>query len=436
MNKRSKHNRMGQVALLSAAFAGGALAADNVTIKVYNASTPSPAFIVKRGQDSTGPQWNNAKKDTINFLKNNGYKCYTLVANLDAGTFKDTFKNVNGTLKHYPHTQYDDFRKYVVDSGLEMLAQVQGNPNEFAARADRSGDMVDYQPLPEDNQFDSYANLVGNWMKTAHGVAACTWLGQQETEHTVGFTGNNKEKTQAKKHANVKLYAKLWNKVETKLSGKTGALQMNAGGRGNGTYDVAWDNSTRPDYFTIQNYQGENTTKIVDAADSAMNSDDKPIYFNRYGYNKNNNGTNHNTSEGMIRYLKAEKQVADKANKITGYCIKSSNVTKNRDWLGKVGQFLNQMPNTRRDIGLSGSGLGGFATSNSSKGTVIIWNTSGTTKNITINMVDAPSGWSKVSVQKGAGSIFNTSASWNNTKDQVTGLTLANQEFAMVKVYQ
>ncbi len=424
-------------ALLLASLSHPALAVPaNLTINATG--TLSPNFTIKRGDVMKGPVFTATKQEAVTWLGSNGFKLLNLFVNLNETSMAEAIYLENGVLKHRPHTDFNDWRRHAVDSGLTVIAQVGGTPSEIPTDPAYTNDPAhsDFQPIPTPANFQTYADVVGPWMAAANTNTPSIWIGQQETSHTIGFV--NGTQTDAKLATNVSRYADLWSRVHKKAAGTRGAMQLNAENRGKGLYQLALDElvsrNASPTYYTVQNYQGENTTEIVSELRGIVGT--RKVIFNRYGYNKADNATNTDTAAGMIRFLKAELQIANNADLIYGYALKESGFSSNPEWLGAVGQFLNSMPTSRRPITWNSSGLGGFATASTTEMKFVVWNTTGSSREITLEIQNAPAGWNAASARKAGASIIATSVTWNNPTNKLTGLTLANGEFALVRIYQ
>ncbi len=366
---------------------------------------------------------------------------------------------------------YVEVLKASRDNGLTVFAQVSGTSPAFdidpeffrlpfETRRDeghsKQGEPGKEFELPLKDQWDDHARVVSDWMRgvdkevalRANREGEIIWIGSEEIAHTLGAR-KGEHLTQKAKKESIRRYVEFWTPLARNLRDmglRSGGIQNNASNKGP-LYDLTGDemlrHKTPVDFITIQNYQGENNGPILNQLRGILNKmkesrpklyADTKIVFDRYGWMKRNRGAaRYEGAEGIVHGLKAELVALDNCDILYGYCHMNA---RPESMTSKVFPFLNSMPVTRCKVSNPTVGLGSFAFGDESKFSMAVWNSSDSpTHEIVIKLKGRPAPYDEfnLTVQKGAGTkISDTDLSWDRSSDEIRGLALNPNEFALI----
>jgi len=377
---------------------------------------------------------------------------------------------------------------------------------------------ANYYPLPIPKEYGVVAEAVANFCRDAlwsdgsskdapKGARRITptpgrighptiWCFNQEPEHTMGFRagdgGAKGEVTEEGKAENLERYIRLYSQAGKEIRARyrdamIGHCQENAaqgksisaapgaidgGGYLRATnYFMQWEKTRGEsypwDFFTIQNYQGEDSAEILTNARFALSSSSDaaarghqqvtaryqktPILVNRYYYGKTESAQdNRNTAAGMVRMLECELTMLGQPD-LYGYSMKTGGYETRTDWMThKVGGFLCRMPCERRPLAFSGAGangdLRGFAAGNSLGAYIALWNKGGKQAHDVViqfeNLMPAAvADWGRYTLEvlKGEGSTLGVAPGVKMRMSgadscEIAGLSLGPQTFALIRL--
>jgi hypothetical protein len=366
---------------------------------------------------------------------------------------------------------YVELLKLSRDHGLTVFAQVSGTSPAFdidpefsrvpfetrlAERHSKQGERGKEFELPVKDQWDDHAKVVSEWMRGVDKEVASRatregeiiWIGSEEVAHTLGAR-EGEHGSQKSKEESVTRYVEFWTPLAGNLREmgiRSGGIQNNAANRGS-LYDLTGDTMARlqtpVDFITIQNYQGENNGRILNQLRGIMDRmresrpelyADTKILFDRYGWRKRNKGAaRYDGAEGIVHGLKAELVALDNADILYGYCHMNA---RPESMTSEVFPFLNGMPVPRCKVTNFTEGVGSFAYGDESKFSMAVWNASDSPAfELLIRLEGRPSQYDgfHLTAQKGAGAkMGDPDLAWDRGADEIRGLTLNPNEFALI----
>ena len=372
----------------------------------------------------------------------------------------EEFRLVNGELTVFVNPNFLDICNEAKNQGLRMIIQATGTPVE--GKGDGSvtqlfnldptrqfQQQARFYAIPAPGSYDSTATAVYKWMKSIKdgtGATNIIWAGHQEPSHTAGYP--NGIQTDVGTENNIDDYTLAFKPLAQKI--KDGGIGFVAGIQLNQTYQgysraaIAIQNNGVPiDFFSIQNYKGENNQAIVNEAVSQLSLHSstigKKLVFNRYDFDAGFSTVEerYNSAAGMTQFLKNELVIVNNANKILGYCLFTG--AYGQPMMNSVMKFLNSQPVRRRSIAGIGSGINAWCTANADDFYMVLWNSATGDRSITIDLKSFPNAYNthQMNIRKASGdSLVNYSnATWTpGTAGKIDDIILKRNEFVLIQL--
>ena len=221
-------------------------------------------------------------------------------------------------------------------------------------------------------------------------------------------------------------------------------IQLNQDYAGYARATTALDNNSVPiDFFSIQNYKGENNQAVINEAVTQLNAHTstagKKLIFNRYDFDAGftSPSTRYNTSAGMTQFLKNEFVILNNADKLIGYCLFAG--AYGQPMMNNVMKFLNAQPIVRRNIEGIASGVNAWCTANGTDLYMVLWNSATDTRTITVNLKNFPAAYGGylMNIRKASGiKLTNyTAATWTPALNgQIGNISLQPNEFVLIQL--
>jgi hypothetical protein len=381
------------------------------------------------------------------------------------------FYSDGGVIKSRQDSNWSSMRDRAEQNRMLLVNQLCGTPDEGGTplfTIDPNyfwNGNANYYPIPIPQEFELYGNVIGDWAIGADNLSnyPTIWMGNQEPEHTVGYIdesdppdgiGDKDPDSEQKRTENIQRYTKCWTKVANRIRAHNrdamlGAIQTNGGA--NFKIPVSIDEIEAQncpiDFYTIQNYDGENNSDHLETCRSSMSSyfSTVPIMFNRYTASNEGVPIDKDLADDMVRWLTSERYLVDQAD-IYGYAYKTGYLEK-QTMAHDMVAFLNLMPAQRRPISISGTDISGFASGNALGVYAVLWNASGGSNQDIIlelnNLPPAAAGnWDtyELEVLKGVGtatglSAVSASLTQTGADDyEIDGFSLEADTFALVRL--
>lgn len=337
----------------------------------------------------------------------------------DQTFYKDDERNVHIRLNQ----NLLDLRKQVGDNGMVNFLQFAGTPDIFKTDPDAtySGN-GNFYPLPKEGskEMTDFAQSVADFAHklTFTDHVPTIWSFWQEPSHTVDYSLSIDDQ--------LKWYMNFYKQVAPLIQKEDpdamfAGIQLNAANGGslsnkiNGaTYeDFAGivnniekkDNIRLPfDYITNQNYQGENSEKIIGNIRYALGGSRynmSPLMMNKYDIHKKYGGTprtafehNYNTPVGVGELLDNLKYLIEQPD--LSYVLMKRNIYNryaNGNPEGILAyepiRFLNKMPAFQRKMTVKGNDaedIHGLASSDSNRASILLWNKGSEEKSLKLDL--------------------------------------------------
>lgn len=421
-----------------------------------------PAMTIKRGLTFNVKDLDD---DLRNYLINqgvDGFKVVNFYRHLEQdntekaesfyGSPLPEFYMDNGIRKYRIDSAWLETCRIAHNAGLEIFCQATRLPGErgvnlFTPDPDytKSGSTeLASQSICIPQEWDEYANLVGNWMVEMNNEvgAPIIWTGADEVAFTIGFYQGAPD-TDTTKLANIFRYMSYWKGVADILKASGGKA---GGGCLNGSnakfiedvYARAKLTSCPMDFLCSNQYKGDDSNEemLASAREAKKNTDFEggKVFFNRYSYGKGDDSTQ-TTSSGICSFLNAEIQALDYADVLYGYAMNGKGFA-NGSMLAKVGKFVNDMPQDRKVVQItSGNGLNCFSSADSTGLYAVVWNNGTEELSMNISVNNGSYNFNTLSVIKGSGATMNSVPSkWDNNLKKLNNLNLKPLEFALIKL--
>jgi hypothetical protein len=461
----------------------------NVTLTIdYSLTSSEPDAIIKRGyilRDAIVLKNNNvlADLDTVASLNcgivnlprdlnqfnpgydpvlKNYYKSYRSNTNTQyfgADGQVEEFRKVNGNLAVSVNSNFLDICNRAKADGLQMLIQASGTPVQgnsdgsvtqmFNLDTTRQfQNSARFYAFPASSDYSAVANALVNWMsiiRSNTGDSTIIWAGHQEPSHTAGYP--NGVQTTLGTMNNVSDYVTIWKPIATKIKnqnlGMVADIQLNEAyaDYSNGINKIASKN-VPIDYFSIQNYKGENNKTVIDTAFQNLSANGlgtKKIVFDRYDFDAGFSTvqSRYNSAAGMTQFLKNELVLLNNADKMYGYCLFTG--AMHQSMMNEVMKFLNTMPVSRRDITGIGQGINAWCTANGKDFYMALWNTATGSRSVTINLNNFPVAYntSQMNIRKASDTTLSNygNATWTpGTASTINNIILEQNTFVLIKL--
>lgn len=366
----------------------------------------------------------------------------------------EEFALEDGTIRIRANPQFLKMCRMARDGGMQLVIQVHGTPVEglddgsvrqlFTLDPKRAyHGQARYYPIPVEAEFPLLVETLHRWMgqiTAAVGAPDTIWLGTQEPEHTLGFPGGVKDDNF--RHQNLKDYIHLWSMLADVLHADgqlTGAIQNNAGQNSGEKFRAAVRELAAQgcsiDFFSIQNYSGQNNARILREAFEALDSQPayrgKPVIFHRYqpGIEVERCFT---TTAGLVEVLSCEKVLLDHADRVHGYNLHT--FSRGSEYGENLLGFLNQMPPVRKTIAGLGEGIDGFAFAGNGTVCIALWNSSEATVQLDLNLRNGASSFPSLMAAGGFDNRhrLREGFAWDPDVGALRGLRLEPQSYAFL----
>ncbi len=358
------------------------------------------------------------------------------------------------TYKIRESADYTNMLAYVLSHNLELMNQVGGTPPIYPLATQYLDTAGDYVPLPTVGaSMSAFQQNFIDWASKADSIAGgpsyhSIWIAHQEPAHTLGYL--NGIETDAAKLTNIGRFIRYWKPIAAALRAKgarVGGVQDNSANAPfyQATVDSLVNNQVDLDFLTFQFYDWGNRSDL-DAAIASLKSYrthpgtantklivDRGMWLN--GFASKTDCIN--TSQGMIRYLQGERNYMDYADLIYAHIFDDQHTDttlmefKVCGWLNK-----NVLPKRRTLTGLP-TGVDGFVTSNTTKLSAAMWNTSTNPQNLTLQLNNTSFSQSKnLIVMKGTDTVYravpSSQTSWNAAAKTISVINLKPNEFVLI----
>lgn len=359
-----------------------------------------------------------------------------------------------GVYKTRENAHYTDMMAYVLNHHLELLNQIGGTPTIYPLATQYLDTAGDYVPLPTVGaSMSAFQQNFIDWASRADSIAGgpnyhSIWIAHQEPAHTLGYL--NGLETDAAKLTNIGRFIRYWKPIAAALRAKgarVGGVQNNSANSVfyQATVDSLVNNQVDLDFLTFQFYQWGDRSDL-DAAIASLKSYrthpntantkmivDRGMWLGGFASKMDCI----NTSKGLITYLQGERNYMDYADLIYAH-IYDDQHTDTTLMEFKVCAWLNKnvLPKRRTLTGLP-AGVDGFVTSNSTKLSAALWNSSTTAQNLTLQLNNTSFTQSKtLTVMKGTDSVYRavplSQTSWNSTNKTISVINLKAYEFVLI----
>ena len=387
----------------------------------------------------------------------------TKIATVDINVSKSTWFTKNDDGYHFTlDPMLLENEKKSIETGVEIVNQVSGTPPIFpTGHAKPSFGHANYFPLPDEGSpMEDWQHLFIEWVtcldKAVGGDAYHSiWLGTQEPTHTLGESRGHgyESKAEAEKEENISSFADFWRPIAKGLRAKgalVGGIQLNSGYARHyqRAIDILKEKDLELDFLTFQMYQLADP-ECLDLAIEALKSyrakyPRASILINRGLWFKQMESESkervgrragHDTSRGMIYFLRAEKLIQERSDFIYGYCIGKPGTDDNMTWT--ILRWLDEAPKGRRTLNGMPSGIDGFFLSDDSKGCVAVWNDNAEacSLNVSISHFDKIDG-GKMRLLAGSGTkIHDCSDKIHLNESTIEGISLESDQFALLSFY-
>lgn len=374
-------------------------------------------------------------------------------------------KDANGVYHNQQKTVYTNLLKYVRNiktnpsEKLMLINQIGGTPHiapdtVYPLALQYLDTESDYVPLPKIGApMTAFQNNFIAWAKAADSTVQpgyhSIWIGHQEPAHTLGYI--NGVETNAAKETNIRRFIDYWKPIASALraaGAKVGGIQNNSSNANHFyTYTTNYlkQQNVKLDYLTFQFYQWGDRADL-DSAVATLNSYNQQfpgtkMIINRGMWQQACCTTREeavSTSQGMIAFLRGERNYMDYADKIYAY-LWDDNHTDLSLMEFKVATWLNKvMSPYRRPLTGLPSGVEGFLTGGVNKATCALWNTGSSTQTLTLHLTNTSWTTSKtLIVHKGSGANYTLLSGtgapvWDSTAKTISPITLAPNEFVII----
>ncbi len=311
--------------------------------------------------------------------------------------------------------------KKAAASGMIIINQVSGTPAIFPENPNyQAYGHANYWPLPDvGTPLENWQTLFVQWAKAwdfeiggknYHTI----WIGSQEPSHTLGVPLDS---TASFQDENLIRFIDYWKPIAKGLrasGAKVGGIQLPAGAKGyyQKAVDLLKQKEVELDFLTFQIYT-LGSPKALDEAVSALKSYrekyphasiliDRGLWFKniqmesgekgkedkKQGIKLTSNDGN-NTSDGAIWFLRAEKQVQEQSEFVSGYCIGKPGDSEDMTWT--ILKWLEAAPQGRQQLSGMPKGIDGFYLSNNTNGSIALWNNGSDEQQFSIDLTKASS---------------------------------------------
>lgn len=434
-----------------------AIANGQITVNLNTKSGPDVTYLRGMGRRIDFEANAVATKTTMDLMASRKMGVVSFNRNLFKDASLGEFYKENEIYKNKQSDAFTNVRKYANDKGLVVFNQIGGTPDNssdplYPLSTEYYAPEEDWVPLPVvGNSMTEFQRNFVEWAINADLAIGpdfkSIWMGSQEPTHTLGTIGPLND---TKRELNVRRFIDYWKPIAEALraSGrKVCGVQLPSGASRFFQYAVDYlkQQNVEVDFLTYQFYQWGKSLDVDDAMD-ALNS-----YREKYpnakmvvvrghwhklccdGYIKDADAT----SAGMIYYLKGEKAFMKYADKI--YAHMYDNEQNSSAWLHwNIHKWLNNnQPIEQRSVSNRPTGIDGFATSNSGKFQLALWNTATTQQTLTIqlqnNTYDATS---VLEVYKASGETYVkvNDALWDKTTNTIKNISINQDEIILVSL--
>ncbi|WP_298238530.1 hypothetical protein [uncultured Algibacter sp.] len=291
---------------------------------------------------------------------------------------------------------------------VDLYVQISGTPKIYDTEDVEKPNNGNFYPLPTSSDRDACVENIASWMYAIEQQVnmPITWLGTQEPGHTLGEDSNAPGN---KKEYNLDKFISYWNQIEDELktlnaNAKLGGIQLNSGN--DGLYDYTINKieseNLQLDVICYQLYGvGGLTDGSIGDAVAATNSysGNVKMVAHRTLWLKEMRRAlgidpqdvdalteeGFNTSEGMIYFLRTEKQYQAHASGVEGYCVGKPSEDLGSMVYDVLG-WLQNTPKKLRELTDLPNGVDGFVLAIDKKYMAALYNTSDVDYNITLNL--------------------------------------------------
>lgn len=349
-----------------------------------------------------------------------------------------------------------------VASGLSIIHQVSGTPAAIPSDPRFGPFGADYHwSLPDlgkpmQEWQDLFVRWARDWDRTVGGASYHSiWIGTQEPTHTLGAPHKSAgaEPSEDVQDLNIARFIDFWKPIAASLRASgapVGGIQLPSGSqrRYQHAVDLLKQKDVELDYLTFQLYRLGDPRSLQAAVDALKSYQqrypkarlliDRGLWFKtqarEHGQTRASMREGHDSSEGMIWFLRAEKQIQAQSEFIAGYCIGKPGPLANMSW--SVLQWLDAAPQGRRLLSGLPAGLDGFYLADAQRNAIALWNEGDAEQEVSIALAHAAAAPNaKLTVLRGEGrQLQDISAQTHWDGQTIAPLKLGPHQFVLVSL--